>query len=251
MTDTTVPLSGRIVLVTGASRGIGRAAALAVAQAGAHVVATARTQGGLEELDDEIRTATGQGATLIPFDLIDGGGVDRLGGALFERFGRLDGWVHAAAMLGGLTPVSHMDPRDWAKVMGVNLTASYRLIRSLEPLLRVSDAGRSVFVTSGAAARPRAFWGAYAASKAGLEALVRCWADEVENTNMRAALVDPGATRTRMRYEAYPGEDQSKLNAPEDIAPLILELLDPTRQPTTEVVRFADWRKGPTTAALV
>ena len=180
----TLPLQDRIALVVGASRGIGYESALALAKAGAHVVATARTQGGLEELDDAIYAATGKHATLVPFDLVDGGGIDRLGGAIFERFGRLDIWVNAAATLGaaGLTPVSHADPRGFAKIEKTNLTAVYRLIRSLEPLLRLSDAGRVVHLTTSIAHAPRAFWGAYAATKAGAEALVKCWADEIEST---------------------------------------------------------------------
>ncbi len=238
------PLAGRIALVTGASRGIGRASALALARAGAHVIAAARTQGGLEELDDEIRQATGERATLTPFDLVDGGAIDRLGGALFERFGRLDILLHAGATLGTLTPVSHMEPRPWAKAVAINLTAPYRLIRSLEPLLRVSDTGRAIFVTTGAVARPRAFWGPYAATKAGMETLVKTWADEMENTNVRPILVDPGAMRTRMRAEAYPGEDPETLPDPSEIGPLMVELADPARAAPGETVSFREWKAG-------
>lgn len=236
------PLAGRIVLVTGASRGIGRASALAAAKAGAHVVACARTSGALEELDDEIRQEGGDGATLVPFDLVDGGAADRLGGALFERFARLDGWVHAAAMLGALTPVSHMEPRDWSKVVAVNLTAPYRLIRSLEPLLRRADAARAVFLTSSLAQTPRAFWGAYAATKAGLETLIGCWNDELASTPIRAALIDPGRMRTRLRAEAFPGEDPQSLPDPALIGPLVVDCLDPGREPGEAVIRFADRR---------
>src|SRR3712207_4710068 len=179
------PLQNRIVLVTGASRGIGRASALALARAGAHVIATATNQGALEELDDEITAATGEPATLVPLDLKDGNGIDRLGGVIYQRWGRIDVVVGAAGVLGGLTPLAHLDVKDWAKVIAVNLTANWRLIRSMDALLRASDAGRAVFVSSGLASRPRAFWGAYAASKAGLEALAKTYADEVENTLVR------------------------------------------------------------------
>jgi NAD(P)-dependent dehydrogenase (short-subunit alcohol dehydrogenase family) len=229
---------GRIALVTGASRGIGRASAVALARAGAHVVATATNQGALEELDDEVASATGRNVTLVPLDLKDGNGVDRLGAAIHERWGRLDVLVGAAAVLGPLTPVPHLDVKDWAKVMAVNLTAQWRLIRSMDPLLRASDAGRAVFLTSGVARRPRAFWGAYAASKAGLETLVGCYADEVEHTSVRAALLNPGGTATRMRAEAFPGEDAATLPSPEQIAELVLELCRPDREPPREVVDF-------------
>jgi NAD(P)-dependent dehydrogenase (short-subunit alcohol dehydrogenase family) len=241
MTDSlaSCPLSGRIVLVTGASRGIGRASALALAEAGAHVIAVARTQGGLEELDDAIRTATGEGATLVPLDLADGDAIDQLGGALFDRFKKLDGLVHAAATLGLLTPVSHMSPREWDKTAQLNLTATYRLIRSFEPLLRASDAGRAVFLTSSVATKPRAFWGPYAATKAGMEALVRAWADEVEFTGVRAVLLDPGRMRTRMRAQAFPGEDPTTLPDPAESGPLVVELCRPDRAPPSETVRYA------------
>jgi len=197
-----LPLKDRIALVVGASRGIGYEAALALAKAGAHVVATARTEGGLEELDDAIYAATGKHATLVPFDLVDGGAIHRLGGAIFERFGRLDIWVQAAATMGasGLTPVSHPDPRVWAKVEKTNFTAIYRLIRSLEPLLRVSNAGRAIYLTTSVATAPRAFWGMYAATKAGAEALIKCWADEIESTPIRAAVVDPAGSADQVEH---------------------------------------------------
>jgi NAD(P)-dependent dehydrogenase (short-subunit alcohol dehydrogenase family) len=236
-------LEGRVALVTGASRGIGRAAALALAEAGAHVIAVARTQGALEELDDEIRTATGARATLVPMDLVDGDGIDQLGLAIHQRHGRLDVLVHAAAMLGGLWPVSHMDPPLWDRVVAANLTSVYRLIRSLEPLLRQSDAGRAILLTSGITARPRAFWGAYAATKAGLEALVRCWADEIENTSVRAILLNPGAMRTRMRAEAFPGEEPETLPDPTEIGPMIVELATSNPGLPTKTLQFSDWSK--------
>jgi NAD(P)-dependent dehydrogenase (short-subunit alcohol dehydrogenase family) len=223
MTDT-LPLDGRIALVTGASRGIGRECALALAKAGAHVVATARNQGALEELDDEIKVATGKWATLVPLDLTQGDGIDALGLAIHQRFGKLDILVHAAAILGGLTPVSHIDPPTWEKVFAANTTSTYRLIRSTERLLRVSDAGRGLFFTTGRVERPKAFWGVYGASKAAVEHLVRTWADELENTTVRAALIDPGVMRTKMRAEAMPGEDPMSLPHPSEIGPLIVEL---------------------------
>lgn len=220
-----LPLKDRIALVVGASRGIGYESALALAKAGAHVVATARTQGGLEELDDAVFSATGQHATLVPFDLVDGGGIDRLGGAIFERFKKLDVWVNAAATMGpsGLTPVAHADPREFAKVEKVNFTAVYRMIRSLEPLLRASDAGRAIHLTSSVATSPRAFWGMYAATKAGAEALVKAWADEVESTPIRISIVDPGRMRTALRAQAFPGEDPQTLPHPSEIGPLMVD----------------------------
>jgi NAD(P)-dependent dehydrogenase (short-subunit alcohol dehydrogenase family) len=218
------PLTEKIALVTGASRGIGRAAALALAEAGAHVVAVARTQGALEELDDEIKAATGQAATLVPMDITEGDGLDQLGLALHQRFGRVDIVVHAAAILGPMTPVGHIEPKHFDRVVAVNLTAPYRLIRSMEPLLRASEAGRAIFLTTGRVARPKAFWGPYGVTKAGLEHLVRTWADELEQTKVRAVLLDPGVMRTKMRAEAMPGEDPMTLPEPSEIGPLIVEL---------------------------
>jgi NAD(P)-dependent dehydrogenase (short-subunit alcohol dehydrogenase family) len=240
-----LPLSDKIALVTGASRGIGRAAALALAQAGAHVVAVARTQGGLEELDDEIRQATGQSATLAPMDIAEGDGLDQLGYALHQRFGRLDVLVHAAAILGPMTPVSHIEPRHWDRTVAVNLTASYRLIRSFEPLLRAAPMARAIFLTTGRVARPRAFWGPYGVTKAGLEHMVRTWADELEQTKVRAVLVDPGVMRTKMRAEAMPGEDPETLPDPSEIGPLIVELAQAQDLGLPEVnVLFPEWKAG-------
>jgi NAD(P)-dependent dehydrogenase (short-subunit alcohol dehydrogenase family) len=238
MTKLEKPLTGLVALVTGASRGIGRACALGLAQAGAHVIATARTQGALESLDDEIRKATGQGATLVPLDLKDGQGIDQLGGAIFERWKKLDILVSAAGELGMLTPVAHLDPSVWERTIALNMTAQYRLIRSMDPLLRASAAGRAVFFTSGAARNPHAFWGAYAATKAGLEALVETYRDETAITKVRPVLLSPGPMRTRMRATAFPGEDPETLPAPEEIVPLVLELVRPDREPPTGVVRF-------------
>ncbi|GAA0635198.1 SDR family NAD(P)-dependent oxidoreductase [Brevundimonas lenta] len=250
MTD--LPLKDRIALVVGASRGIGYESALALAKAGAHVIATARTQGGLEELDDAIYAATGQHATLIPFDLVDGGAIDRMGGAIYERFGRLDIWVQAAATMGaeGLTPVSNADPRGFAKIEKTNFTAVYRLIRSLEPLLKASDSGRVIHLTTSVATAPRAFWGAYAATKAGAEALLKCWADEIESMPIRVSIVDPGRMRTAMRAQAYPGEDPQDVIHPSAIGPLVVELARGDLQPPL-TVSFREWNAAPGASALV
>ena len=237
------PLAGRIALVTGASRGIGRAGALALGEAGAHVIAVGRTQGALEELDDAILAAGGERATLVPMDLTNGPGVDQLGLEIFQRHKRLDILVHAAAMLGGLRPVAHIPPELWDKILATNLTAVFRLIRSLEPLLRASEAGRAIFLTSSRAQRPKAFWGSYAATKAALEALVRCWADEVDGSPLRIVLLDPGPMRTRMREQAYPGEDPDTLTDPSEIGPLIVELaLAEDPGPPTNSVKFTQWK---------
>lgn len=242
MTDLNLPLAGKIALVTGASRGIGRACALALAKAGAHVIAVARTTGGLEELDDEIRAATGQPATLVPMDISQVEGLDQLGLAIHERHGRLDILVHAAAILGAITPVSHIEPALFDKVMATNLTATFRLIRTTERLLRASDAGRALFITTGRVQRPKAFWGAYGVSKAAMEHLVQTWADELENTTVRAALVDPGVMRTKMRAEAMPGEDPMDLPHPSEIGPMIVELAQADLGQPKSSVLFSDWK---------
>jgi NAD(P)-dependent dehydrogenase (short-subunit alcohol dehydrogenase family) len=216
----------RVVLVTGASRGIGRAAATALASAGSHVIAVARTVGGLEELDDEIRKAGGA-ATLVPLDLKDGVAIDRLGAALYERFGRVDALFANAGVLGPVTPVAHIDPRAWDTAIAVNLTANQRLIRSLDPLLKRSTAGRALFVTSGITRGPQAYLGLYAASKAGLEALVATYAAETMQTALRVNLINPGPLRTRMRAEARPGEDAMTLPPPQVVAGDIVRMLSP------------------------
>ncbi len=196
--------SGTIALITGASRGLGAAGAVELARLGAHVVITARTQGGLEETDDAIR-AVGGSATLLPMDLAEGEQIDAIGPSLFQRFGRLDVLVHNAAALGRLTPVSHIMPSDWGDVVAVNLAAAWRLIRTCEPLLRKSEAGRAVFVTDDRARAPKAYWGAYGATKAGMEHLVLTWADEMRTTPVRVNLFDPGVVATRLRGQAMPG----------------------------------------------
>ncbi len=237
-----MPLSDKIALVTGASRGIGYASALALAKAGAQVVAVARTEGGLTELDDEIRAATGQPAVLVPLDITQGDGLDQLGLALHQRFGRLDVLVHAAAMLGPMTPISHLEPHHWDKVVALNLTATYRLIRSFEPLLKASDAARAIFLTTGRVAQPKAFWGPYGTTKAGMEHMVRTWADELEQTKVRAVLLDPNTMRTKMRAEAMPGEDPETVTPPYEIGPLIMELAQADLGLPDANVVFAHWK---------
>lgn len=226
MSPSPLPLFSRIALVTGASRGIGAAAALALARAGAHVVAVARTVGGLEELDDAIRAAGGA-ATLVPLDITDGEGLARLAAALRERHGRLDILVGNAAVLGPVSPLDHITPRDWDEVMNVNVTANWQLIGAMDALLRRSDAGRAVFITSGAVHKPRAYLGLYAVSKAALEALARTYAAETENTAVRVNLFNPGPTRTRMRAQLMPGEDPMTLPTPDEVAEKIVELCLP------------------------
>jgi NAD(P)-dependent dehydrogenase (short-subunit alcohol dehydrogenase family) len=233
------PLADRIALITGASRGIGRATALALARAGAHVVAVARTVGGLEELDDAIR-ALGGSATLVPLDLKDVPGIARLAAALDERYRRLDVLVANAGILGPLSPLDHVEPKAWDEVLAVNVTANWHLVRAMGPLLKLSTAGRVVFVTSGIVAHPRAYWGPYAISKAALEALARTYAAETVSTNVRVNLFNPGATRTRMRATAMPGEDPAALKAPEPVAEKILELCLPQFQDTGKLYDFRE-----------
>ncbi len=223
MADAALPLTGKIALVTGASRGLGRAVAIELARAGAHLVITARSQGGLEETDDLIRAAGGE-ATLVPLDLENGEALDALGPSLFERFRRLDILVHCAASLGRLTPAPHILPKDWADVVAVNLSSTWRLIRSRGPLLTIAEAGRAVFVTDDQATTPRAYWGAYGATKAGAANLVRTWAAEIEGGRLRVELFNPGPMATRLRAAAMPGEEPSTLPRPETIAPRVVEL---------------------------
>ena len=218
---------GRLIAITGASRGIGRAAALALAAQGAHVIAIARSQQALEDLDDEVQKAGHNALTLVPLDLKDGDGLDRLGHALYERFKKLDGVFANAGVLGPLSPLQAIRPHDWDQTLAVNLTANFRLIRSFDPLLRQSDAGRFVFVTSGAAPRPKAYWGLYGASKAGLEAMVFAYAAEAQSSSIRANLFNPGPTRTAMRKKAFPGEDPEALPTPEAVAEQAIRLLSP------------------------
>ena len=215
-----------VALVTGASRGIGAAVSVELARRGMHVVVTARTEGGLAETDDMIRAAGGT-ATLLPLDLLDGAGVDAIGPSLFDRFGRLDALVHNVGALGKLTPVPHIMAADWDAVVGVNLSAAWRLIRTCAPLLLAAPAGRAVFVTTGRATQPRAYWGAYGATKAAMEHLALTWAEEVQTTALRVNLFDPGVVATRMRADAMPGENPAALAQPAAVAPALADLCCP------------------------
>ena len=219
-------LENKVILITGASRGIGRSVALNCAQAGAEVVITGRTMGALEELDDAI-SKTGRRATIVELDQTDTAAMARLGQAVAARWGRLDGFVANAGQLGQMAPMPHIDPEIFEKTIMVNLTSVWYQIAAFDGLLRASDAGRAVLVSSGAAQGARAYWGAYAVSKSGLESMARAWAAESEKTKLRINLIDPGATRTAMRAAAYPGEDPDKLRTAEDIAPAFMHLLSP------------------------
>jgi len=234
------PLSDRIALVTGASRGIGAALALQLAQAGAHVVAVARTVGGLEELDDKIKAAGGS-ATLVPLDVKDSDGIARLALALNERYGRLDVLIGNAGILGTPTPLDHIEKKSWDDIIAVNVTANWQLIRAFDSLLKKSDAGRAVFVTSGLAYMARAYFGAYGVSKAALEVLVRTYAVECATTAVRANLFSPGQTRTRMMSTAFPGVDPETLPTPEEVAKSIVPLCLPS---CTETGKLYDFRAG-------
>lgn len=233
-------LQNKVVLVTGASRGIGYAAAREAASRGAHVVAIARTVGGLEELDDEIQDM-GSSATLVPLDLKDGDAIDRLGAAIFERWGALDGLIANAGMLGTLSPLAHIAPEEFQKVLAINVTANYRLMRSMDLLLRQSTAGRAVFVSSGAARSAKPYWGLYAATKAALDAMVKSYAGELDQTKVKANVFYPGAVRTAMRALAVPGEDPDTLPKPRDIAPKLVDMIAPS---LTENGKLYDIRTG-------
>lgn len=231
------PLEGRAALVTGASRGIGNAVARALAASGAHVIASARTQAALEELDDEIRAAGGQ-CTLVPMDLRSPDGIEKLAEIVAKRWEKLDILVVNAGVLGAITPAAQTSAKDWNEVLGVNLIAPARFIRAFESLLKQSDAGRAVFTTSGVGSRrPKAYWAAYAASKAGLDILVQSWAAELADTSVRANLVDPGTVRTRMRAKAAPGEDPMNLPHPDEIAPVFVALCSPDETRNGQIVQ--------------
>ncbi len=240
MVETSLPLSNRVALVTGASRGIGAATALALAKAGAHVVAVARTTGGLEELDDRIREAGGS-ATLVPLDLTDTAGIARLAAALDQRYQRLDVLVGNAAVVGPSSPLGHVEPKVWDSVLAVNVTANWHLIRYLDPLLQKSDAGRAVFLTSGAASSAKAYRGPYSTSKAALDALARTYAAETASTKVRVNLLNPGPTRTRMRATVMPGEDPATLTKPEQVAEKVVELCLPS---FSETGKLYDYKAG-------
>ena len=235
MSDTLPRFDGKAALVTGASRGIGRAIAKALALQGAQVVALARTKGGLEELDDELK-ALGVQMSLLRLDLREGGQIDALGPTLYERFQRLDIFVGNAGLLGPLSPLGHISEADWSQTLNINVTANWRLLRTLDPILRLSPAGRVLFMTSGAAQNCRAYWGPYSVSKAALEALAKTYAHEVQSTPIRVNLLNPGRLRTRMRAKAYPGEDENTVPPPEAIVPLALSLL--TEETTANGERF-------------
>jgi len=235
----TKALEGKIALITGASRGIGRAVALRFAQEGAHVILVAKTIAALEELDDEIQ-AFGGSATLVPMNLRQFDQIDQMGQALYDRFGKIDILVGNAGVLGDMTPMAHLKIKMWNEVMETNVTANWRLIRSMEPLLKQSDAGRAIFVTSGTTKAPRAYWAAYAVSKAALENMVQTWAMELQKTSIKANLLDPGATRTRMRSIAYPGENPESLKAPEAVTDLFVEMASTDYNKQGEVVRYND-----------
>lgn len=239
MTDKT--LEGRVALVTGASRGIGRAVALDLAAKGAHVIATARTQGGLEELDDAIREAGGQ-STLVPLDLMQSDGIEKLAGIVKDRWSKLDILVANAGVLGTISPVAHVEAKVFDNVMAVNVTATWRIIRSVEPLLVKSDAGRALILSSAVAHSARAFWGPYAASKAAVETLARVWAAEMEKTPLRINSIDPGATRTAMRAQAMPGENPETLPHPSEVAEKLVPLCGPDCIETGKLFRVTENR---------
>src|SRR5215469_5641405 len=239
MADNSKPLCDRIALVTGASRGIGAAIALELAHAGAHVVAVSRTVGGLEDLDDRIRAA-GSSATLVPLDVKDRDGIARLALALNERYQRLDVLVGNAGILGPLSPLPHVEPKDWDNLMAVNVTANWQLLRCMDTLLKRAPAGRAVFLTSGVAHMGRAYWGPYAASKAALEVLVRTYAAECATTPVRANLFGPGPTRTRMYASAFPGIDPLTLPTPEEVAQAVLPLCLPDCVETGKLYNFRE-----------
>jgi len=216
-------LQGRIALITGASRGIGRAVALRFAQEGATLILIAKSSAGLEEVDDEIINLTNQSSTLVQIDMTKHDDIDKLGGSIYERFGKLDILIGNAAILGPLSPMGHIKARDWELVMNTNLTANWRLLRSCDKLLGLSDAGRCVFVTSTVGHIPKAYWSAYAVSKAGLEMMTRIYAEEINGTEIRANILNPGKTRTSMRETAMPGEDSQTLKTPEQVTePFVL-----------------------------
>ncbi len=228
-------LQGRIAVITGASRGIGRAVAERFAAEGAHIVALARTVGALEELDDAIVRAGGS-TTLVPVDLAELDKLDALGPSLYERFGKVDVFVGNAGALGTLGPVTHHDAKEWEDVFRINVHANWRLMRTLEPALRLSDAGRAIFVTSGAAQKFRAYWGAYATSKAALEMMVKTWAQELAPTAIRVNLLSPGPVATRMRASAFPGEDPATLRQPASVTEAFVDLAVPGCQRNGETV---------------
>lgn len=242
-----IDLKGRIALVTGASRGIGYFTALELARAGAQVIACARTVGGLEELDDAVKAEGGLPVTLVPFDLSDMDAIDRLGAAIHERWGRLDILVANAGVLGTISPIGHVEAKVFEKVMAINVTATWRLIRTVEPLMVQSDAGRALILSSSAAHKCKPFWGPYSVSKAAVEALARTWAGETQRLPLRILSVDPGGTRTAMRAQAMPGEDPETVPHPSEVARALLPLVGPDQTETGKLFivrekRVVDYR---------
>ncbi|NQU57662.1 MAG: SDR family NAD(P)-dependent oxidoreductase [Rhodospirillales bacterium] len=239
-------LQGRIALVTGASRGIGRAVAKAFAEQGAHLILTARTQGALEELDDEILEISGENATLVPMDLGDFDAIDQMGAAVFDRFKRLDILVGNAALLTPLSPMAQVKPKDWDQVMALNVTANFRLLRSFDPLLRMSDAGRAIFVSSTVTQGVWPYWGAYGVSKAALESMVKTYASENLKTSVKANIINPGPTRTAMRPVAYPGENPESVKPPEEVTEQFVRLAEASCELNGEVVQVEEPRQPDT-----
>ncbi|MFP4002915.1 MAG: SDR family NAD(P)-dependent oxidoreductase [Alphaproteobacteria bacterium] len=233
-------LAGKVILVTGASRGIGRSLAVALGAEGAHLVLVARTVGGLEETDDLVQAAGGA-ATLVPLDLTQYEGIDGLGAQIFERWGRLDGLVVNHAMLGVMSPLAHIKPEVWETAFALNVTSNWRVLRACEPLLRQSEAGRAVFIGSAAAWKHRPYWGLYAATKAAQLNMALTWAAECEKTNIRVNVVDPGPMRTQMRATAMPGEDPDTLPHPDEMAPMVVDLLLPSCERHGEIAHFRKW----------
>ncbi|VAW07522.1 Oxidoreductase, short-chain dehydrogenase/reductase family [hydrothermal vent metagenome] len=237
-------LEDKIALITGATRGIGAGVALALAREGAHIIMVGRTTGALEEMDDAVREA-GSEATLVPMDLSDFDAIDRLGGHVAEQWGRLDILIGNAGILGPISPLGHIRPKNWDQLMAINVTANYRLIRSFDPLLRAADAGRAIFVTSTVATSCRPYWGGYATTKAALNCMVKTYAGEVvNNTNVRANIINPGPIRTDMRATAMPGEDPETLDTPGDIAPLFVKMSLPEFQESGRIISYADYKTG-------
>ena len=237
LASTTKRLENRIALITGASRGIGAAVAKHFAAEGAHVILIARTIGGLEQIDDEIKSLGGS-ATLIPCDLNDLDRIDNMGPSLLERFGKLDILIGNAAILGTMTPLTHYKTKSWNEVFDVNVHANWRLMRVAEPLLKLSDAGRAIFVTTSATKNPKAYWGAYAITKSALETMAKVWASELKNTSVRVNLLSPGPTLTKMRQTAFPGESPSILKTPDTLGHIFLQLASPNCEAHGELIEF-------------
>lgn len=240
----TKKLIGKVALVTGATRGIGAGVTLALARKGAHIIMVGRTTGALEEMDDAVQEL-GAEATLVPLDLMDYDGIDRLGGHVAKNWGKLDILIGNAGILGPISPVGHIPPKDWDKLMAINVNANYRLIRSFDPLLKAADAGRAIFVTSTVAESCRAYWGGYATTKAALNCLVKTYANEVANTTaIKANIINPGPIRTAMRSTAMPGEDPENLDTPHDIAPLFVKMSLPEFQANGQIISYTDYKAG-------